>query len=113
MKFEVGKTYKTKSGESVRIVCDNRKHTTHRLIGLIDRGNEEDYFCWCVDGKFCGEETTSRYDLVHPPREFWLNLYSDGKAQAYAHQSKKTADAVAVTTPRAECIKVREVLEGE
>jgi hypothetical protein len=113
MKFEVGKTYKTKDGKSVRIVCNDRKSETHPLLGLIDRGSEEDFFAGGVDGKYYGTSgAASPMDLVPPPREFWINIYSEGISGIYAHLSQSIADDAAAKD-RTECIKVREVREEE
>ena len=109
MKFEVGKTYKTKSGQSVRIICVDRKNTTRPLLGLIDQGNSERFFAWAADGTFYGPlAPVHPMNLVHPPREFWVNLYSSGTSKP--HLDKKSADNYAGST-RIECIKVREVRE--
>ena len=64
--IKLGETYKDKSGNDVRIICVDRKHPTHSIIGLIIVNDGcETHATFTKDGQFhfgCN----SRFDLILP-----------------------------------------------
>lgn len=79
--FEVGETYKNRSGEDVRIVANDRAGFDYPIVGLVSRRvglfkvAVEDVQLFTLDGKYTarGEgEDVSPFDLVPPKRKFVL-----------------------------------------
>ena len=64
--IELGKTYQDKSGNSVRIICVDRVHQTHPIVGLtFDEDTYEGYASFTKDGRF-RYGSNSDYDLILP-----------------------------------------------
>lgn len=64
--IELNKTYKDKSGNDVRIICVDRKHQTHPIVGLtFDGASYEAYASFTEDGRF-NYGCASIYDLILP-----------------------------------------------
>lgn len=79
MNIELGKTYETRSGRTVRIVCVDAKNRDYPVVGLVmfEDGNEasrafgSDGACWIG-------RNNNAYDLVreHIPVTYrWANVY--------------------------------------
>lgn len=68
MKIEVGKFYKTRDGDFVKIVAikDHEKHT-FPVVGRFS-GQDREYL-WTKDGFFYGADSEDEYDLVSE----WMN----------------------------------------
>ena len=112
MQFEAGSTYKTRDGRSVRIVCDDRKHATHTLLGLVDSGGTEDVVNFRADGKYYNaDDVESPMDLVLPPREFLVTVFIDGSAAISCPAGSVEYRGHGGTKP--EYLLVREAREGE
>jgi hypothetical protein len=78
MKIEAGKTYKTKNGDTVRILLTDANNKTFPVVGLITykKDGGEGPMVWTSEGTFHAYGP-SIYDLVEPPLEFWCTLYKD------------------------------------
>lgn len=72
MKIEAGKTYKTREGRKVRVICTDAKHPAYPVIGLMSDGDKESVETFTLDGKFQlgGNDSAEYYnDLAEEWRE--------------------------------------------
>jgi len=80
MKLELGKTYITRAGEKVRIICTDRKSKSGTMaIGLVAvDGKNETIYTYYSNGKVGLGNVVSNYDLV---KEYspWDNVKIDTK----------------------------------
>ena len=93
MKFEAGKTYKTRCGSSAIIYCVDADGD-FPIHGAID-GRSED---WDESGNYYGDGTHCTLDLMPPapPRisqTVWVNVHKDGIVVCF------TRDAANLTDP--------------
>ena len=72
MKFKVGKTYLTRDGNKVRIVCDDRKGT-HPVVGIISKGSndKEEVVSFTEIGYYHNDDEKNELDLIKECRSFW------------------------------------------
>lgn len=76
--FEVGKTYKTDAGESVRILAVDAKGP-YPIVGLRQSNDGDEYAeTWKADGVYLGK-VGNRLNLIpeKDTRTVWLNVYPD------------------------------------
>lgn len=115
MKIEMGKTYRTRDGRPVRLLCVDGPYHDLPVVGVLD----QHLSLWEASGRAsgCADPLGSR-DLteIKPriKREYWVNVYVDG-TQLTAFRSKAEADARAgCGFPRRACVKVEiDCEEGE
>ena len=77
MKIEAGKTYLTREGNKVRIVCDDRKGT-HSVIGLMRKSSNgnDGVVSFTATGRYHSNNEESKLDLVEE-YSFWNNVEVD------------------------------------
>lgn len=69
-----GKPVITRDGQSVRIVCWDRKETDYPIIALI--GDKEDISSFTTDGRYiCGELGPKDLFMASEKKEGWTNIY--------------------------------------
>lgn len=51
-KVDMKKSYRTRSGRPVRILCVDRKMTDYPVIGLMDCGETDSLMGWSIDGQY-------------------------------------------------------------
>jgi hypothetical protein len=114
MKVEMGKKYKTRDGQDVRLYCTDAggKYSVH---GAINNGGDWVVVCWTESGDLIGTGPASGSDLVEvKPKvkvDCWLNIYPG--AVSLPHTTKTQADEGA-SGCRIACIHIeREVEHGE
>jgi len=80
MKLELGKTYITRAGEKVRIICTDRKSKSGTMaIGLVAvDGKNETIYTYYSNGKVGLGNVVSNYDLVEE-YSFWNDIKIDTK----------------------------------
>ena len=112
MTIEIGKQYRTRGGQEVRIYATDgdEEMPVHGAV-LTKQGWRVD--SWTLDGKWC-QNVTDAIDLVEVrpriKREFWVNVYphrigSPNSSEGYA-KAHRGADAIA-------CVRVEiDVEEG-
>lgn len=61
---EIGGRIVTRNGESVRIVCFNRKDEFRPIIALINSGDIEVHYAFCLNGKFVNDDVLDAHDLM-------------------------------------------------
>ena len=61
---EIGGRIVTRNGESVRIVCFNRKDEFRPIIALINSGDIEVYYAFSLNGKFVNDDVLDTHDLM-------------------------------------------------
>ena len=54
----------TRNGESARIVCFDRKDEFRPIIALINSGDIEIHYAFCVNGKFVNDDVLDTHDLM-------------------------------------------------
>ena len=72
MKIETGKTYLTRDGNKVRIICDDRKGS-FPLIGLMIEGSKEKVLTFSSIGRYPSTNGERNLDLI---KEYdpWLDV---------------------------------------
>lgn len=108
MNIELGKTYETRSGRTVRIVCVDAKNRDYPVVGLVmfEDGNETSQ-TFGSDGTYWIDRNNNAYDLIreHIPVTYqWANVYIDECAGGY--KTKEAADHGAMTGCRNGIIKL-------
>ena len=74
--IELNKVYKDRRGNDVRIICVDRKHPTHTIIGLVSYGSKtESISSFTEDGRFYYPGNSSD-DLILPED---YSTYIDGE----------------------------------
>ena len=79
----------TREGESVRIVCYDRKNTKYPIMALIDKGEYENHCSYTIEGKFGSDfpdEIKKDLFMATVKKEGWVNLY---KENSMTHASVK------------------------
>ncbi len=107
MKIEIGKTYETRHGHVVRILCTDRKsNIPFPVVGLrtLEEGGEilEEY---TSEGRFYEQTSTihaidAEYDLIreHTPITYlWANLYKPGDMPSIGKVWNQYKDAFSQT----------------
>lgn len=93
--ISMNKTYKTRDGRPVRVLCVDAKHASFPVKALIaNESGQEVVVSLTATGKFFERShTDSSIDLVEckprVKRTLWLNLHKTG--EVYAHPSKEAA----------------------
>jgi len=64
MKIESGKTYITRDGHKVRIICTDRNDSDYPVIGLIYVNNREEVVVFTREGEPLLSNEKHEYDLV-------------------------------------------------
>ena len=64
--IEVGKFYRTRNDQKVRILATDRKGSGYEVVGLIDYGKGEAWASWTKLGKYNINEKNHTLDLVAP-----------------------------------------------
>lgn len=85
MKIEAGKTYKTRSGRKVRVLCTDLRDATYPVVGVVD-GDDERVEAFTADGRFNDEQRASPLDLVEEWREpmtCWATVAPNGDAYLF------------------------------
>jgi len=82
-KIDINKTYTTRDGRKVRILCVDAPNPKFPVIGLID-GSGGWSFSWTECGTTYADQTnTYKDDLIEGPEtltvEFWVNVYKSGR----------------------------------
>lgn len=115
-KIEMGKTYKTRDGNNVRLLCTDRSHHQYPVMGLIEQKDCDYTAYWTSDG-ICSASYPSyvNYDLVEVKprikRTYWTNLYKANTLCVY--NTKEDAERFA-RNGRLACVKVEiDCEEGE
>lgn len=116
MKFEVGKLYRTRSGEIRRVVCVDAPGEWPIISVATKAGQYIAYTGHSVDGSYHNDpkprgEAEHQCDLIalhREPREWWIAL-RDGVPTA--HEDK--IEAFTVVKVGQEIVRVREVLDDE
>lgn len=95
-KFQVGKTYKTRNGDEVRIIATDRNTQDYPVVGLRrspDMFDGEVPEVYTADGHFSVVYHPNEFDLVDTD-ERWLNLYKFHPAMPFAsrHDSQRAAE---------------------
>jgi hypothetical protein len=68
MKVEMGKNYRTRKGEAVRVICVDAKNSSYPVVALVARENgEESDERYTSDGRWSTGRTSSPDDLVEIP----------------------------------------------
>lgn len=107
--IDPAKTYQTRSGLPVRILCIDGP-SRHPVIGIIGDG----LCCWLASGRMSVDGETD-FDLIEKPREieveFWVNVYPSGTAGTL-YRTRKLADEVQLSD-RIACLHIKQtVTEG-
>lgn len=71
----------TRNGESVRIVCFNRKDEFRPIIALINSGDIEVHYAFSLNGKFVNDDVLDTHDLMLEIPEYMT--FKDGDVIAY------------------------------
>ena len=70
----------TRAGNSVRILCTNRRDSNYPIIALIENrpGGEEEAHSYTKDGRLC--HISNIFDLVFAPEKHigWINIFNAG-----------------------------------
>lgn len=61
---EIGGRIVTRNGESARIVCFDRKDEFRPIIALVNSGDIEVHYAFCLNGKFVNDEVLDTHDLM-------------------------------------------------
>ena len=100
MKININKKYKTRTGETVRILATDRKDSVCPVVGLVtDDTGEENLMSWTETGKML-ETGDSRNDLIEvvPEVKLFIPIYDCGQSSYYSKWSAVTAVPFARTT---------------
>ena len=94
MNIELGKTYETRSGRTVRIVCVDRKDSSIPSIGLLlSSGGCEGIECYRPSGHTFISNGDNDHDLIreHIPVTYrWANVYEDTEVGNFNKTEKET-----------------------
>lgn len=71
----------TRNGESARIVCFDRKDEFRPIIALVNSGDIEVHYAFCLNGKFVNDEVLDTHDLMLEIPEYMT--FKDGDVIAY------------------------------
>lgn len=90
--FEVGKTYKDRSGLEVTLVHDYGEDCLADMRLLwVKYGEPGEEFHTNTDGFYIDGELSDG-DVLPPRQTVWLNVY-EGQAQMWCHKTRESADA--------------------
>ena len=64
MKLEIGKTYVTRDGRKVRIVCTDRESKMFPVVGLVKTDAAEMPVLYTTDGKMTVSGRENDYDII-------------------------------------------------
>lgn len=104
LKLEVGKTYLTRGGDIVRVICTDRIHHSHPVIALRNDGTEERYVSYQSDGSYDNRRKGHHWDIVsehnpHPHYEAMAQYAKDAavhpepwKLWEYRHHNDVVGD---------------------
>lgn len=94
----------TRDGESVRLLCFNRKTIGSDLsiVGLcLDKNNDvENVYYWDKKGQYLiGEETELDLFMASSKKEYWINVFeSPAGILTIPYDSKETADMFVINS---------------
>lgn len=94
MKIEVGKTYETRDGQLVRILCTDAKGK-YPVVGLISTTEGEVVESWTSDGQLYKDSSNTEDDLVreHVPVTYrWYRVFKDEEIGLAWGQTPLVAD---------------------
>ena len=109
-KFKVGQVWVTRDGRNATILTTKAKGR-YRVVAIAECDGCHEILSYFEDGRYSSGSEGSSKDLVRQhrqPQEWWVNVYPNGTA--LVHESRERADAGGSKT-RAECVRVREVIE--
>lgn len=78
---EIGGRIVTRNGESARIVCFDRKDEFRPIIALVNSGDIEVHYAFCLNGKFVNDEVLDTHDLMLEIPEYMT--FKDGDVIVY------------------------------
>lgn len=78
---EIGGRIVTRNGESVRIVCFDRKDEFRPIIALVNSGDIEVHYAFSLNGKFVNDDVLDTHDLMLETPEYMT--FKDGDVIAY------------------------------
>ena len=112
--IDITKSYQTRDGRKVRILCTNGPDETYPVVGFI--ADRTDPVSWSLCGSYAeGNDRNSGADLVEIPAsisvEFWINLYRGGGHTF--HTQKRVAEHDAHAHIFARIHIKRDVIKGE
>ena len=121
LKFEVGKTYKTRGGQKALVLFINLKNNrAKQMQGLcFEEDGSSSAMAWYIDGRYLKDRPIN-YDLMPPEPEKkvikrWFNIYPSGALEVF--HSKQSADYAATgsrPTKRVACVcREIEYYDGE
>ena len=95
--IDMNKSYKTRDGGEVRVLCVDREGTDYPVVTLINNDvGTEVLRSHTGEGRYLDLTDESQYDLIEiqPSVVFWVNVMTDNM-WAYTYPSKKQARAAA------------------
>ena len=79
MKIEVGKTYETREGKLVRVICTDLKGDKYPIVGLFSKTDKETVHRWTINGYYLSpHEVEHPFDLIceHVPVTYrWYRVF--------------------------------------
>ena len=86
----------TRAGNSVKILCTNRRGTNYPVIALVEFGWGEEPIGYTKDGKYrIGDKTDGDLFFAPEKHEGWINVYRNNDSHTYAgavYDSKEDAE---------------------
>ena len=95
-KIEVGKTYQTRDGRTVRILATDLMDLNPVVGAILFKDGIELVAYFAADGSFAGSDAENKLDLIIPPdrKSMWLNWYGPDHSGLY-HETREQADECA------------------
>jgi len=97
-KIEVGKTYLTQNGRSVRIIATDRM-AEYPIVGLLHQNNSrESVDAWTAEGLYNKSVPDHDLNIIIPPerKSGWLNWYGTDNG-AYVYRTRNDAELGALS----------------
>lgn len=114
MKIEAGKTYKTRNGRKVRVICTDMRFDGYPVVGLVDYGSDrEGAETFTAEGRFNHAIVDAPLDLVaewREPAEVWLVVGGNGCWLGY-YRSEEFAREFAAYQSGSRVVKMVEAAE--
>lgn len=89
----------TRDGCKARVICTNRNSERYPVVALVQRGINENTYCYTRDG-LCLGDIRALNDLFFVPekKEGWVNIYKNeiGTQLGEIYNSKEDAEAMAI-----------------
>lgn len=92
-KIEVGKTYQTRDGKTVRILATDLKHNYPVVGAIMDGDGTEGVWYFTANGKFWRHFRNHDLDLIIPPerKSRWMNWYHPESGYSYREEADKVS----------------------